>query len=156
MYIRGYFSIALILALTFVNVEGRNDERRSLRSIFTHPSSNEYSTTNAQVAADIRRLINEYPVMVFAKSTCRFSIKAKSILSNYNLGKNYFALDIDKLLPESKADQYYDELAKLTYVKTVPQVFIDGQFVGGGDDIEAMQRSGKLNTALRRANAIVF
>jgi glutaredoxin 3 len=34
---------------------------------------------------------------------------------------------------------------------TVPQIFIDGQHVGGCDDLVALERSGKLDPMLRAA-----
>lgn len=42
-------------------------------------------------------------------------------------------------------------LAEVTGRTTVPQVFIDGQAVGGYDDISALDRSGKLDQLLAGA-----
>ena len=39
-------------------------------------------------------------------------------------------------------------LAKLTHSRTVPQVFIDGDYIGGGDDTTALASSGKLEIIL--------
>jgi glutaredoxin 3 len=33
---------------------------------------------------------------------------------------------------------------------TVPQIFIDGQHIGGSDDLAALERAGKLDPLLRR------
>ena len=39
-------------------------------------------------------------------------------------------------------------LAEITGRSTVPQIFIDGQAVGGYDDINALDRAGKLDLML--------
>ena len=41
-----------------------------------------------------------------------------------------------------------DELEEITGARTVPRVFINGKFVGGGDDIVDLDRRGKLRDLL--------
>ncbi|CAF4701923.1 unnamed protein product, partial [Rotaria sp. Silwood2] len=82
-----------------------------------------------------------------------YSSKAKNILSKYKLDNNYHVLELDHL--SSKADQYQNELGKLTGAHTVPRVFINGKCIGGGDDTMALERRGDLERLLREAKAIV-
>lgn len=42
-----------------------------------------------------------------------------------------------------------DVLLDITGGRSVPRVFIDGEFIGGGDDTDALARSGKLEVMLK-------
>ena len=53
-----------------------------------------------------------------------------------------FAARRDSLL------QVQDALLKLTGGRSVPRVFVDGKFIGGGDDTAAMARDGRLKAML--------
>ncbi len=44
-----------------------------------------------------------------------------------------------------------DALMKLTGGRSVPRVFVDGKFIGGGDDTAAMARDGRLKAMLTAA-----
>jgi len=39
-------------------------------------------------------------------------------------------------------------LKKSNGMKTVPQIFIDGKYIGGNDRLQALEREGKLNSLL--------
>ncbi|CAF2382994.1 unnamed protein product [Rotaria sp. Silwood2] len=116
-------------------------------------SGSSLSSSDLSVADHIQQLIHKYPVVVFSKSYCPYSSKAKNILSKYKLDNNYHVLELDHL--SSKADQYQNELGKLTGAHTVPRVFINGKCIGGGDDTMALERRGDLERLLREAKAIV-
>lgn len=116
-------------------------------------SSEKSSSKDLSVAEHIQQLINRYSVMVFSKSYCPYSRKAKTILSKFNLGENYHVLELDEL--SSKADEYQNELGKLTGARTVPRVFIGGKCVGGGDDTAALDKSGDLKRLLKEAKALI-
>lgn len=111
------------------------------------------SSAELSVSDHIEELIRKYPVMVFSKSYCPYSKKAKDILSKYSLGENYHVLELDKI--PSKTDQYQDELGKLTGARTVPRVFINGKCIGGGDDTSALEKKGDLQRLLKEAKALV-
>jgi glutaredoxin 3 len=52
-------------------------------------------------------------------------------------------LDINK-----DGDSIQNELQKMTGQRSVPNVFVNGQHVGGNDDTQAAARSGKLKEML--------
>ncbi len=63
------------------------------------------------------------------------------------------ALLTDKQVPFEEIDVTGDsaaraDLAQRTGRRTVPQVFIDGEPVGGYDDLAALDRSGRLDQML--------
>ena len=41
-------------------------------------------------------------------------------------------------------DEIQDKLLELTGARSVPRVFINGKFVGGGSEMKALKESGKL------------
>lgn len=45
-------------------------------------------------------------------------------------------------------DSLQDYLLELTGGRSVPRVFVDGQFIGGGDDTAALAASGELKKLL--------
>jgi glutaredoxin 3 len=88
-------------------------------------------------------------VVVFSKSFCPYCDKAKKALSKY-VGNTlpadeYDVLEIDGL---PNCEEIQDYLKTLTGARSVPRVFIKGNFVGGGDDIVAKDKSGELKALL--------
>ena len=83
--------------------------------------------------------------MLFMKGTpqqpaCGFSMRASGALNT--LGVKYAALDI---LPDPRIRQ---ELSDLSGWPTIPQLFVDGELVGGSDIVMEMFESGELANLL--------
>jgi glutaredoxin 3 len=57
---------------------------------------------------------------------------------------------------ESRPDcaDIQDYLMSITGGRSVPRVFVAGKFIGGGDDTEALARSGKLKEMLEQNDII--
>eukprot|EP00803_Ostreobium_quekettii_P001906 evm.model.scf_3150.1 EVM.evm.TU.scf_3150.1 scf_3150:4091-4828(+) len=84
-------------------------------------------------------------VMVFSKTFCPYCRKAKqALLSILEAGK----VTIMELDERDDGDAIQDELLSLTGGRSVPRVFIDGKFIGGGDDTARMAASGELKNIL--------
>jgi monothiol glutaredoxin len=97
--------------------------------------------TNDEIRSFLEQAIQENPVMLFMKGTpeqpaCGFSMRASGCLNA--LGVKYAALDI---LPDPRIRQ---ELSAVSDWPTIPQLFVDGQLVGGSDIILEMFESGEL------------
>ena len=150
LWLTGFICISVIALVT---IFGFGPSRAKSDSMGSKVSSSKSVSTESSVGEHIQQLIHQYTVMVFSKSYCPYSRKAKSILSKYNLGENYHVMELDQL--PSKADEYQNELGKLTGARTVPRVFIGGKFIGGGDDTEALDQSGDLKKLLKEAKALV-
>ncbi|KAJ8679956.1 hypothetical protein QAD02_015743 [Eretmocerus hayati] len=87
----------------------------------------------------IKQLIDSDKVVIFSKSGCPFCKMAKE---KFDLLKQaYKAIEIDE---KDDCDQYQDILEEITGARTVPRVFIKGEFVGGGTDIKKLYESGDL------------
>ena len=84
-------------------------------------------------------LINNSPVIMFSKSYCPFCDKAKDLL---NRGKvEYKTVELDQVPDGAKLQ---DALEGLSGQRTVPNIYIGGQHVGGCDDLMGKHSSGEL------------
>src|SRR3954454_8270438 len=93
----------------------------------------------------IQSAIDENPVILFMKGTpdqpaCGFSARTVAILQS--LGQPFAAVDV---LPDPRIRQ---ELSGLSNWPTIPQLFVDGELVGGCDIVTEMYQSGELQQAL--------
>jgi monothiol glutaredoxin len=98
-----------------------------------------------QIREAIQSAIAENPVILFMKGTpdqpmCGFSARTVAILQS--VGKPFAAVNI---LPDPRIRQ---ELSTVSNWPTIPQLFIDGEFVGGCDIVTEMYESGELQEVL--------
>jgi monothiol glutaredoxin len=101
--------------------------------------------TNEEIRSFIENAIQENKVMLFMKGTpqqpaCGFSMRASGALNA--LGVKYAALDI---LPDPRIRE---ELSAVSGWPTIPQLFVDGELVGGSDIVMEMFESGELAETL--------
>jgi monothiol glutaredoxin len=97
--------------------------------------------TSERIREFIASSIDENQVMLFMKGTpeqpaCGFSMRTSGALNA--LGVQYAALDI---LPDPRIRQ---ELSGLSGWPTIPQLFVDGELVGGCDIVMEMYETGEL------------
>lgn len=93
-------------------------------------------------------ILHESPVVVFSKSYCPFSAKAKHILlSAYTLTPPPFIVELDKH-PQGVVLQ--ELLRKTTGRRTVPNVLVNGKTIGGGDEMEMLWKSGELPARIKQ------
>lgn len=93
----------------------------------------------------IQQAIVDNPVILFMKGTpeqpmCGFSARTVGILQA--VGQPFAAVDV---LPDPRIRQ---ELSTLSNWPTIPQLFVDGELVGGCDIVTEMYQSGELQRAL--------
>ena len=93
----------------------------------------------------IQEAIAENPVILFMKGNpqapaCGFSARTVAMLQS--LGTQFAAVDI---LPDPRIRQ---ELSALSNWPTIPQLFVDGELVGGCDIVSEMYESGELAQTL--------
>ena len=94
---------------------------------------------------EIQKAISENSVLLFMKGTpeapaCGFSARTVAMLQS--LGQPFAAVNV---LPDARIRQ---ELSALSNWPTIPQLFIDGELVGGCDIVTEMYESGELHSAL--------
>ena len=80
-------------------------------------------------------------IQIYTTQVCPYCVAAKGVLAR----KGYTQVE------EIRVDQFperRDEMIARTQRRTVPQIFINGQHVGGHDDLVALDRAGKLDPLL--------
>lgn len=100
-----------------------------------------------EIRSEISSAIAENRVMLFMKGTpeepyCGFSAQVVACLND--LGAEYEAMDI---LPDPRVRQ---QLSAISNWPTIPQLFIDGELVGGCDIVAEMHQSGELKEKLAK------
>jgi glutaredoxin 3 len=79
-------------------------------------------------------------IEIYTKATCPFCHRAKALLQSKGAQFNEIAIDND---PKKR-----EEMIERSGRTTVPQIFIDGQHIGGCDDLHALDAKGGLDSLL--------
>jgi monothiol glutaredoxin len=103
------------------------------------------SETSNPIREAIAQAIAEHKVILFMKGTpeapaCGFS--ARTVAALQSLDAPFAAVDV---LPDPRIRQ---ELSAISDWPTIPQLFVDGELVGGCDIVIEMLESGELAQAL--------
>jgi glutaredoxin 3 len=79
-------------------------------------------------------------IVIYSKANCPYCEYAKKYFVSKNLAFTEIRIDLDaqKLL----------EMEQLTKRRTVPQIFINDQLIGGYEDMMALSKSGELQKIL--------
>jgi glutaredoxin 3 len=81
-------------------------------------------------------------VVIYTKASCPYCVSAKQLLDTKSVPYEEIRIDTH---PER-----IEEMIQSSGRRTVPQIFIDGQSVGGCDDLYALQRAGELDKLLHK------
>ena len=79
-------------------------------------------------------------VVMYCINTCQYCDKAEKLLKKKGVEVNKINIEGNK--PKIK------EMLKRTRRNTVPQIFIDGEHIGGFDELAKLDKKGKLNALL--------
>ncbi|WP_298013053.1 Grx4 family monothiol glutaredoxin [uncultured Castellaniella sp.] len=109
-------------------------------------------TVQSEVQNFIRETVTSHPVVLFMKGTaqfpqCGFSGRAIQILKEVGVTK----LVTVNVLEDAEVRQGVKDYANWP---TIPQLYVQGEFVGGTDIMNEMHASGELATLLKDAGAI--
>ncbi len=80
-------------------------------------------------------------VEIYTWATCPFCIRAKYLLSGKGIEFIEYGIDGDEKARSAMAQRSNGR-------RSVPQIFINDQHIGGCDDIHALDAQGKLDTLL--------
>ncbi len=81
-------------------------------------------------------------IEIYATSFCRHCVDARELLQDLGVEYEEYLLD---LMPHEK-----DVMIERSGNKSVPQIFINDQHIGGMDELKALDSSGKLEKLLAR------
>lgn len=80
-------------------------------------------------------------VEIYTKGYCPYCHRAKALLDR--LGVDYKEIDVEH---DPKLQAY---MTQLTGGRTVPQILINDQAIGGSDDLHALHANGQLQKLLQ-------
>jgi glutaredoxin 3 len=80
-------------------------------------------------------------VEIYTWSTCPFCMRAKDLLDRKGVEYTEYCIDGDEVAREKMAKRANGR-------RSLPQIFIDDQHIGGCDDIYALEGSDKLDPLL--------
>ncbi|MBE9179131.1 glutaredoxin 3 [Oculatella sp. LEGE 06141] len=83
-------------------------------------------------------------VEIYTWSTCPFCIRAKALLDRKGVHYTEYVIDGDEAARADMAERANGR-------RSVPQIFINDQHVGGCDDLHALNSQGKLDQLLQTA-----
>jgi glutaredoxin 3 len=81
-------------------------------------------------------------VEIYTWSTCPFCVRAKALLDNKGAKYTEYCLDGDEAARSQMAKRANGR-------RSMPQIFINDQHIGGCDDIYALNAKGKLDALLQ-------
>jgi glutaredoxin 3 len=84
-------------------------------------------------------------VEIYSTQWCGYCARARRLLDT----KGVSFTDIDVEADSAKRDEM---IARSGGRRTVPQIFIDGEHIGGADELAALDRAGALNRKLGLAS----
>ena len=81
------------------------------------------------------------PVRIYTTPICPYCARAKSLLEKKGVAFHEISLDEE---PNRRPEM----VQRANGGRTVPQIFINGEHVGGSDDLHALDRAGRLDAKL--------
>ncbi|MGB7686255.1 MAG: Grx4 family monothiol glutaredoxin [Solirubrobacterales bacterium] len=101
---------------------------------------------DAELKSKVEELIAANPVLLFMKGTpdmprCGFSMRVVQVLDSVDV--EYGAIDVLPALQPLR-----EVTAEISDWQTFPQLYVNGELIGGADIVEEMFESGELAEAL--------
>ncbi|KAI0050595.1 glutaredoxin, partial [Auriscalpium vulgare] len=93
----------------------------------------------------VQQAIADNKVTIFSKSYCPYCRRAKALFSSEYPEVEPKIIELD-LVEDGDSIQAY--LAELTKQRTVPNVFINREHIGGSDDLAALHKKGGVRSLL--------
>lgn len=76
-------------------------------------------------------------VIIYSKDNCPYCRMAKDLLNARHIAFEEIRVDLD--------NSKLEEMIKRSNKRTVPQIFINDESIGGYEDLAALAKSGKLD-----------
>lgn len=80
-------------------------------------------------------------VTIYTTNSCPYCKMAKDLLNSKHIAFTEIRIDTD--------EKKRDEMMQKSQRRTVPQIFINDQAIGGYDDLATLAKSGKLDELLK-------
>ncbi|WP_448525256.1 glutaredoxin 3 [Parathermosynechococcus lividus] len=83
-------------------------------------------------------------VEIYTWSACPFCLRAKQLLNRKGVSFTEYVIDGDETARQAMAQRANGR-------RSLPQIFINNQHIGGCDDLYALEAQGKLDSLLQSA-----
>lgn len=80
-------------------------------------------------------------IEIYTWATCPFCVRAKALLDSKDVEYTEYMIQGDEDARDKMAERSNGR-------RTVPQIFFDGQWIGGCDDLHLLEAEGKLEKLL--------
>ncbi|KAK7063284.1 thioredoxin reductase [Halocaridina rubra] len=104
-------------------------------------------SSGASAADIVAQNIQENKVMMFSKSYCPFCLKVKDLFKSLNVAYTTLELDLMENGPEIQ-----EALVEKSGLRTVPNVFVNGEHLGGADKVFETQKNGELMPLINKSD----
>ncbi|KAH8808212.1 thioredoxin-like protein [Xylogone sp. PMI_703] len=95
-----------------------------------------------EVEVELNSILKKSPIIIFSKSYCPHSKRAKHILlDKYDINPAPYVVELDL---HEIGTRLQARLAEITGRRTVPNVLVNGKSIGGGDEVAALDESQTL------------
>lgn len=101
---------------------------------------------SSETKQKVEQLIKDKPIFIASKTYCPYCTKTKNTVSS--ITKEAYILELDEI-PDGQEIQ--DALLEITGQRTVPNIFIAGEHIGGNSDLQALNADGKLVPKIKAA-----
>lgn len=91
------------------------------------------------MSATVAELATQHKVVMFSWVHCPYCVRAKEILKP--IAKDMQIYECDEM---ANGEDLRAQILKSYNHETVPAIFINGEFIGGCSDLQAIQKSGEL------------
>ncbi|KAG7662580.1 GRX1 [[Candida] subhashii] len=99
---------------------------------------------SAQTTEKVKQLIKTKPIFIASKTYCPYCSATKATINA--ITKDAYILELDE---EEDGAEIQEALLELTGQRTVPNVFIGGQHIGGNSDVQALKSAKKLDEKIK-------
>lgn len=108
----------------------------------------ENAETKEEMKEEIQNVIDENKIVLFMKGNklmpqCGYSMRALQTIGQYD--KDFETVDV------LRDERIREALTEVTDWPTIPQVFVDGEFLGGSDVVYEMHEKGELEEKIDSA-----
>ncbi|CUM49841.1 uncharacterized protein AC631_04990 [Debaryomyces fabryi] len=97
-----------------------------------------------QTTDKVQQLIKTKPIFIASKSYCPYCAKTKNTISS--ITKDAYIIELDEV---EDGSEIQEALYELTGQKTVPNVFIGGEHIGGNSDVQELNSTDKLESKVK-------
>ncbi|KAM9940596.1 hypothetical protein ACTFIT_007105 [Dictyostelium discoideum] len=98
----------------------------------------------------VQKLIDDNKLIIFSKTYCGFSKRIKQLFKTID-GVTPMIVELDII---DDGTEIQSILSGISNIRTVPQLFINGKFIGGNDATQQLHSEGKLIPLLKEANLL--